>query len=531
MSTTGGKNDVEADKIFKARAIITAPGGADAEFLAVRRGRVVATGNQAGGAAFERAGVPVVDFGDAAVLPGLWDAHVHLLLTGLALRQTDLSGARSLTDVFEVVREAAGGADEIAICGGLDETRLAEGRLPTGAELDAASPQKPVVVVRVDSHSLVINEAARRHLKVEASWPGVELDADGRPTGVLRGRANEMARTKIYNRVDAGTKATAYAEAAALAASRGVVALCALEGGRLFGEDDVPVLLACRDRLPLETFVFPQIPSATAARELGLPRLGGCILVDGSLGSWTAALTEPYADRPTTRGELYFAADDLNAVVLAAHATGLQVALHAIGDRAVTQVLDAYEIAAQEHPRADCRHRVEHAELAADRDLERAAKLGVTFSMQPAFEWYWGGPGKMYESRLGKRSRRTNRLRSALKAGVALAGGSDANITPLNPLLGIAAAMAHPNEGERLSFAEALAMFTTGAAAAAFAEDDWGTLEPGKRASFAVLPRDPRSLSPEEIAATEVVATVVRGEFTYRRGGEAAGGQEPRAAS
>jgi len=506
VSTTGRKYDVEADKIFKAGTIITAPGGTDADFLAVRRGRVVATGRRPEGVAFEHAGVPVIDLGDAAVLPGLWDAHVHLLLTGLALRQADLSGARSLADVFEVVREAAGGGDEIAICGGLDETRLAEGRLPTGAELDAASPQKPIVVVRVDSHSLVINEAARRHLTVESSWPGVELDADGRPTGVLRGRANEMARTKIYNRVDAATKAAAYADAAALAASRGVVALCALEGGRLFGEDDVPVLLACRDRLPLETFVFPQIPSATAARELGLPRLGGCILVDGSLGSWTAALTEPYADRPTTRGELYFAADDLNAIVLAAHATGLQVALHAIGDRAVTQVLDAYEIAAQEHPRADCRHRVEHAELATDRDLRRAAELGVIFSM-------------------------TNRLRSALKAGVALAGGSDSNITPLNPLLGIAAAMAHPNEDERLSFDEALAMFTTGAAAAAFAENDWGTLEPGKSASFAVLPRDPRSLNPEEIAATEVVATVVRGEFTYRRGDEAAGGQEPRAAS
>jgi predicted amidohydrolase YtcJ len=515
--STARPRDVEADKIFKAEKIITAPGGPEATFVAVQDGRVVAVGSGDDARSFEGAGVPVVDLGNAAVVPGLWDAHVHLLLTGLALRHVDLSGARRLGDVFDLVREATGRGGEITICAQFDESRLAERRLPTGAELDAASPREPVVVVRIDSHSLVLNEAAWRFLAVDASWPGVELDAAGKPTGVLRGRANELARAQMHNRLDAATKAAAYRDAAALAASRGVVALCALEGGQLSGADDVRILQSCRDGLPVETVIFPQVLSAATARELGLPRLGGCILVDGSLGSRTAALAEPYADKPTTRGELYFAADDLNALVLAAHAAGLQIALHAIGDRAVSQVLDAYEVAAQEHPRADCRHRVEHAELLSDFDLRRAAESGVILSMQPAFEWFWGGPGGMYEERLGERYRRTNRLRSALRAGVALAGGSDANITPLDPLLGIAAATSHPTGEERLTFDEALAMFTVGAAAASFAEDDWGTLAPGKWTSFAALARDPRGLPAEDIAATEVLATVVKGEFTYRK--------------
>jgi hypothetical protein len=512
---------MDADTIYLSKTVITAPGAADAAFVAVRRGRIVAVGPAAEAEAFARAGVPTVDLGDAVVLPGLWDAHAHLLQTGLTLRAADLSGARNLADVFDLVREAAGRGDDVALCYGLDESNLAEKRLPTGAELDAAAPDTPVVVVRVDSHSLAVNGAAWRHLAVDATWPGVDLDAESRPTGMLRGRANELARANLYRHLEPATKVRAFEEAAALAASRGVVALCALEGGQLFGPDDVRVLMGIQDRLPLETFVFPQVASAAMVRELGLPRLGGCLLVDGSLGSRTAALSEPYADVPTTRGELYFADDDLMALVLAAHAAGLQVALHAIGDRAVRQVLDAYEAALGEYPRPNCRHRVEHAELVADEDMDRAAELGVVLSMQPAFEWYWGGPGRMYESRLGERYRRTNRLRTPLSRGIVLAGGSDSDITPINPLLGIAAAMNHPTEGERLSFGQALGMFTTGAAASVFAEDDRGTLEVGKWASFTAVARDPRTLPPAEVADIEVEATAVKGEIVYRRPAEA----------
>jgi predicted amidohydrolase YtcJ len=513
---------MDVDTVFRARTVITAPGGPTAEFAAARAGRLVAVGPAAEAEGFARAGVPLVDFGPATLLPGWWDSHVHLLSTGLTLRETDLGAAQTLAEVFDLVRKAAARGQDLALCARLDESRLAERRLPTGAELDAAAPRAPVAAIRVDCHSLVLNTAAWRYLGVEASWPGVDREASGKPTGLLRGRANELARRRIHERLPAAVKRRAFEEAAAHAAARGVVALAALEGGQLFGADDLRLLLGCAEALPVDVFVYPQLASVAEVRALGLPRLGGCLLVDGSLGSQTAALSEPYADRPTSRGELYFADDDLAALVLTAHAAGLQIALHAIGDRAVGQVLDAYGLAQAEHPRPECRHRLEHAELVADGDFARAAELGVVFSMQPAFEWFWGGEDRMYASRLGARRHLTNRLRTPLRHGLTLAGGSDSPITPLDPRLGIAAALNHPTAGERLSFPEALALFTTGAATAVFAEDDYGTLAPGKWASFTVLARDPRELAPKEIASAEVVATVRRGEITYKRDDESA---------
>jgi len=507
--------------VYLARTVIPSPGGAFSPgFLAEEGGRVVAVGPQAEVQPLLAAGAVAADLGDAAVLPGLWDAHVHLLSQGLALQRIDVGAARTLAEVCELLAAAEASGDPV-VGVGLDDAALAENRMPSGAELDAALGDRAAVVFRVDGHSISANGAAWKMLAFDAAWPGVELDAASKPTGVIRGRGYELARLELHRRIEPATKVRAYRDAAALAASRGVVALGALEGGPHLGDGDVRLLLGCRDELPLEVFPFPQVPSVAVARELGLGRLGGCILIDGSFGSRTAALWEPYADRPAGRGELYFAADDLNALVLAAHAAGLQLAFHAIGDRAVAQLLDAYELAHREYPRGDCRHRLEHGELISPRDRERAAALGVILSAQPAFEWFWGGPGGMYEARLGeKRRRATNPLRSAQRAGVLLAGGSDADITPLQPLLGIAAAVSHPTPEEQLSFGEALAMFTTGAAASYFAEGEWGTLEAGKWASFTAVAADPRKLAARELAALPVVLTVSKGKVTFRRGGE-----------
>jgi predicted amidohydrolase YtcJ len=145
------------------------------------------------------------------------------------------------------------------------------------------------------------------------------------------------------------------------------------------------------------------------------------------------------------------------------------------------------------------------------------AGLGVILSCQPAFEAYWGGPGRLYQRRLGPRYRRTNRFKTALAAGIRLAGGSDANITPIDPLAGIAAAMNHPQAEERLSFAEALGLFTGGAAFAVFAENDLGDLAPGKHASFTVVAEDPRALPPDALARLPVVATAVAGRVVFER--------------
>jgi predicted amidohydrolase YtcJ len=461
-------------------------------------------------------GVPVKDFTGKAVLPGLWDAHVHLLYTGLALFWVDLGGVEFISDIQNRLRERLDtGEDEVLVGVGYDDAFLADGRMPDGADLDAVSAERPIVIFRIDGHSLVHNEAARSYLEIDPDWEGIEVEDDGKPTGRVLARANEDVRNRVFDRVSPGFKREAYGAAARLAAKAGCAALCALEGGELFGDEDLDILQGIQPELGIHTVLYNQFPEVASSRRLGLNRIGGCILADGSIGSRTAAVLEDYADDPGNRGRLYLDDAWLKSFVTEAHTAGMQVAMHAIGERAVNQVLDAYEAAMIAAPRPDARHRIEHAELVLAEDLERAARLGVVFSMQPAFEHFWGGPGNLYERRLGDRYKRTNRLSSVLRAGIELACGSDSNITPLAPLLGIQAAVNHPTEGERLTVDEALAAFTLGAARACFAEGDYGTIEAGKSATFTVLERHPADVALTEIADIEVAATIVNGKFIY----------------
>jgi predicted amidohydrolase YtcJ len=490
--------------------------GAEIGFAAVAGGQITSVGPAAEAGPFIRAGVPVKNFVGNAVLPGLWDAHVHLLYTGLALFWVDLSGAESINEIQARLRlKLETGEDELLVGVGYDDAFLVDGRMPSGADLDAVSADRPIVIFRIDGHSLVHNESALSFLDIDTGWPGVETGVDGKPTGRIFARANEEIRNRIFDRMSPAFKRRAYRAASGLATRAGCAAVCALEGGELFGDGDLDILQEIQPELGVHAVLYNQYPEVASSRRLGLNRIGGCILADGSIGSRTAAILEDYADDPGNRGRLYLDDAWLNSFVAEAHNAGMQVAMHAIGERAVSQVLDAYEAAMTAVPRPDARHRVEHAELILAEDLERAARLGVVFSMQPAFEHFWGGPGKLYETRLGNRYRRTNRLRSVLRAGITLAVGSDSNITPLDPLLGIQAAVDHPTESERLTVDEALTAFTLGAARAAFAEGDYGTIEAGKSATFTVFEKHPADVTPNEIAGIEVVATIVEGKPIY----------------
>jgi predicted amidohydrolase YtcJ len=178
-------------------------------------------------------------------------------------------------------------------------------------------------------------------------------------------------------------------------------------------------------------------------------------------------------------------------------------------------VQDAYEQALRKMPRYDPRHRLEHFELATDDQIKRARDLGVVASVQPSFELYWGGPSGMYASRLGERWRKTNRLRTMLDAGLCLAGGSDSNVTPAQPLLGMHAAVNHPNEDERISPEQALRLMTIDAAHAAFNERRQGSIAAGKQADFTVLDRDPLAVPRDEIRDVRVLETWRLGRRTF----------------
>ncbi len=468
-------------------------------------------------------GIPVTDLGDAMILPGLWDSHVHLLLTGISLSWADLSGCTSIGEVQEALARGSDDSDTPIIGTMCDDSMLAERRMPNMADLDAVSASRPIVVYRIDSHSAALNRAAYDFYAVDPAWEGVQFDSSGDPTGRILAHANEKVREKMFRAFTPEFKADAYRRAAGLAISRGCTDLCALEGGELFGAleggelsgtEDAQLLMGIRNELPIGLIIYNQYPNVAGAKAMGLNRIGGCILVDGSIGSRTAAVSLPYADDPYdayNRGELYLSRDFLYDFAREAADNDMQLALHAIGDRAVKLVLDAY---AQVGGRAgDLRFRVEHAELIDDEDIKRAADMGVILSMQPAFEYFWGGAGRMYQSRLGQRYLITNRLRPIVEAGVVVAGGSDSNITPLDPRLGIHSAVNHPIPENAVSLEAAIRMFTEDAAYSCFAEKERGRLAPGFRANLTILDENLFEVEPERIKDVKVKGTVVGGNI------------------
>ena len=258
-----------------------------------------------------------------------------------------------------------------------------------------------------------------------------------------------------------------------------------------------------------------QATDVLKAQAWGLERIGGCLLADGSYGEHTTALKEPYFDDPATRGDLYFNDRELDDFVGRAHRAGLQISLHAIGDRAIEQVLSAYERALKKWPREDHRHRIEHFSLPTRAQIEKAAELGVAVAMQPNFAALPPDhqPGAFrvagYKQLGPERISRRHPYRWILDAGVLVAGGSGTR-TP-DPLEGIRAVAAHPEEERRLTTYEALSLFTVNAARIGFQEKEKGTLEPGKAADLVVLNRNPLTLEPDRLDHVRVEMTIAGG--------------------
>jgi len=465
-----------------------------------------------------RGGAELLDLRGRTVLPALHDTHVHFLSTGQMDLDLDLGRARSFAEVMDAIADAARGFRGAMLrAHSFDPDLIEDGRYPTRTELDAVSSSLPIHARRRDGHSSVANSAAFSLLGIAPGQPGVDADGDGQPTGVLRGRAHSAAAERAAELLSREERLECYRRAAAAAASHGAGVVHALVGRDDPACRDVELLLEVQPELPVDVVVFPQTKDVDRVVSLGLPRIGGCILLDGSLGSRTAALEEPYADGEG-RGELYHSDDELIGFMRAAAGRGLQIAVHAIGDRAIGQAVACYGAACGGDARG-ARHRIEHCELASPAHIAAMSALGLAAGVQPAFELFWGGAGGMYEARLGRRrASRTNPFRTMLRSGVPLAGGSDSYVTPLDPLLGVHAAVNRADREEALGVEDALALFTSRAAWLAFDEHRRGTLAPGKEASFTVLGSDPLTAAPSTIRDISVESLYVRGREVFARG-------------
>jgi predicted amidohydrolase YtcJ len=378
---------------------------------------------------------------------------------------------------------------------GFDETTWQRPDLPTVTELDAVSAD-PVVCVRADGHVSLANTAALASSDAGA-LEGVERDATGRPTGVVRREANAAVQ-KWFHRSLPDQRVEEYQlQACGLAASRGITCVHEMAVPDLRGIRDVEILVNQRAKLPVDVVTYVATTDIPMVMDLGLSTIGGDLSLDGSIGARTAHVSEPYVDGDGT-GVRYLEDDDLTEFLHNAHLGGLQVGLHAIGDGAIEQAVSAWERVyrsldsrERRHFRAR-RHRLEHFEMASGDQVERGAMLGLAVSVQPAFDALWGHPGALYERRLGEtRAGAMNPFRSLIARGMELGAGSDSPVTPLDAWFGIAALESHHDASQRFTRDEALRLFTVGGARLAHLEEKKGRLQPGAQADFAAYELDP----------------------------------------
>lgn len=461
-------------------------------------------------AASAGATVDVVDLAGATVVPAFADCHLHLTDTGYTVGARDLRDVRDASDFAE--RVATLPDERLIYASNYDDATWPDG-VANAAPLERAFPDRFAMLVRVDGHSSLVNRRTLGELGLEPSLDGIELGADGEPTGRLFLDANWTAQERFLARILPQQRRDADVRAHSLALANGAVhlhvQLCALGSREAYAS-------AIADLQWLGPAKWhPKIceRDSALAESLGLPYVGGDIFLDGSLGSGTAALHAPYADR-AGKGKLTFSDADVTQFFEESERLGVSAGVHAIGDRAIEQCLAAWERVLGGKPSPRCRHFIEHFEVATPEQIARAARLGIYLSMQPQFDATWGAPGGMYEQRLGtERAHSMNALGSALRAGAVLCGGDDSPVCALSPLRGMAAACEHYNVAERLTPFEVLTMYTYDAARLGHAETTTGAIKAGYAADFVVLDRDPLDGAP--FSETRVLETWLDGERVF----------------
>ena len=429
--------------------------------------------------------------GEGALLtPAFVDGHVHATATGLALSGLDLHSSSSLREAVAAVREQAERSAGILLGTGWDETGWPEGRGLTREDVDAVVGDRPAYLARVDVHSATVSTALLDRIPGITELPG--FSSDGR----LRLDAHHAARRAAYGSVGPDQRRAAQRATRAAAAALGIGSVHEMAGPEVSGAEDLAGLLELAAAEPGPEVLgywgeLAEHGGLDVVRELRLAGAGGDLFCDGALGSHTAALGGgPYADRPDTAGTLRFASGQLIDHVRACTVAGIQAGFHCIGDAAVAQVIFAVETVAADLGRPAvraCRHRLEHVEMIDPGDIERMRDLGMVASVQPAFDAAWGGDAGMYAQRLGAaRALATNPFAHFATAGVALALGSDAPVTPLDPWGGVHAAVDHHAPGLGLRPFDAFDAATHGGRYAARAEHPAGPLTVGAPAHLAL---------------------------------------------
>lgn len=503
--------------------------------MVVKGDRIVAVGDNELISLHGKSGAEVIDLYHAFIVPGFIDNHTHLMTGGFQLTQVELRDAQTKEQFTETIQKFAEGVPvDRWITGGRWDHENWGGELPSKDWINEAAGDHPVFVSRLDGHMGLANSIALEMAGITANTPQPEggtilrYDQTGEPTGILKDEAMDLVFEIIPEPL------TEEADEAFDRAMEHILSLGVTQVQDMCSWSDYETYLRARERGALRSRIYTYIydsdleflkrqveKSGRGDDWLGLS--GVKAFVDGSLGSSTAWLYEPYLDEPTTSGLMVTDTADVRQLILEVEEAGLQTAIHAIGDRANDWVLDAYSAVQKKYGDRDRRFRIEHAQHITKGAMNRFAELGVIPSVQPP---QLIDDGRWAEKRVGpKVLAGTHAYRSLLDAGARVTFGSDWTVAPISPLYGIYSAVTrrtldgkHPNgwlPKQKISVEEALRCYTVNNAWGVFREEKLGTLEPGKYADFVILSENLLEIDPVRIRDVKVLRTIVGGIEQY----------------
>jgi len=507
----------------------------EAEAVAIRDSKIVAVGRNSEVENVGRKNFKVMNLEGKTVIPGLIDCHAHLLSFAYSLKRVNLEGIDSFDEALSVIKSFSGKlkSDEWLLGGGWDKNILGEETLFTRKILDEISPRNPVALQSKDHHLLWVNSKALQIARIDRTTPdpaGGRIERDektGEPTGILKENACHLVWEKIPPPSPITSKKL-LGEALKIASSLGLTGIHDFEDHEAF---ELFQQLQREGQLPLRVCFWIPDQNLDSAISLGIRsgfgnenlRFGGVKLFsDGTLGSQTALMFEPYEGGKDNYGIEVTSQKELIRMVEKAHRAGISVAIHSIGDRGVHQALNAIEYPLQRYGKGHrLRHRIEHAQLLHPQDIGRFKKLEVIASVQPAHAPSDRDIAKRY---WGKRCKLAYAYHTLLKSGARVVFGSDVPIETFDPLKGIHAAVTRQRVGEkeswypeeRVNMVQAILSYTLWASYASYEEDIKGSIQVGKLADLVILSRDIFEVNPEQLPQTRVECTILGGEITFQ---------------
>lgn len=506
---------MKTDLLIKNSNIITMDANlSNARWIAVKNGIIQAIGSDSGDMPDA---LSVIDLDGKTLLPGFIDSHMHGSLTGELLSSVNVAGIENADDILQMIKDHYSKNPDLKMitANSFSVAGLNGKPSPMRWQLDEISKDKPVIIYDRSLHGCIMNTRAMELAGLTSGMPGVQEIA-GKVTGSILDDVSYYSGTQnIMKGLDEDTVRRYMMTVNNEAVKNGITSVHSLDGGDYVV--DAEIWIRNNGLTDVHVVNYWETTDFNKVLPYGLPRIGGCICLDGSRTLWTMALMEPYADRAETRGMLYYKDDYVYSFIKTANKHNMQCSMHATGDRAIDQYIYLLKRAIMEDGQKNLRHRIEHFSMPTDKHIEIAAELGLALPMQPAFTKVWDeGDTTLYKSRFGKeRAANVENYAKLLKAGCHISGGSDSPVTMMDAIYGIDACVNNPDNRKNISMVDALRIFTINGAWAAHEENERGSLEVGKYADMVVLSGDPRD-DPQHVMDIKVNMTFTEGKLVYQ---------------